>query len=386
MWSAGCATGEEPYSLAMCWERAAVTGEGWRPSILGSDVNASAIAAAKTGVYREWSFRGDTADLKQRFFQQRDDGAFEIAPLLRARVDFEICNLVDHDWPERIVAGPGFDLILCRNVLMYFVPERAKEVVARLTDCLAPEGLIVFGSCELSDRHLGELVSFRLGDTTFYARADEIPWLGATSWPKSRKRLDEGDSAAAVPVDAVRDSSEVRRSVTADRSQPERRAPREPLARTAPALTAPVVTPAAAESKGAAAISAFAGAQEAADAGRLEEALQQCDRALEWNRLDAPGHYLRASVLSELGRVGDAERALQTVLYIDRRFVLAHIALGRLALRAQQPADARRHLLNAEAILEAQSGAVELPGASGFTGERLLAVVRMLLATMGAEQ
>jgi len=141
IWSAGCATGEEPYSLAM-----ALLESGRPPGrdrILATDVSERALQRAQAGAYGPWSLRRLPPELRARHFAERG-AAQRIAPEVRAMVAFERHNLA------RDPALPGpFDLVLCRNVLIYFDPTVAAEVLYRLAAAVRPGGFLVLGPVEL---------------------------------------------------------------------------------------------------------------------------------------------------------------------------------------------------------------------------------------------
>ena len=141
VWSAGCASGEEPFSVAMALLEAGRP--AGRDRILATDVSARALAAGREGVYGVRSLRKLPPDLAARWF----DGATErrVRPEVRALVTFERHNVA----ADPVPAGP-FDLVLCRNVLIYFDPRPAAAVVARLAGALRPGGVLVLGPVELS--------------------------------------------------------------------------------------------------------------------------------------------------------------------------------------------------------------------------------------------
>ncbi|HEU4385768.1 MAG TPA: protein-glutamate O-methyltransferase CheR [Anaeromyxobacteraceae bacterium] len=142
-WCAGCATGEEPYSLAMALLEAGRDGAGDR--ILATDVSGRALERARRGRYGHWSLRRLPAELLARHFQ--GDGAEDRAlpPRIRDMVAFGRQNLVTDPPP----AGP-FDLVLCRNVLIYFAPKAAAEVLRRLVAAVRRGGFLALGPVELS--------------------------------------------------------------------------------------------------------------------------------------------------------------------------------------------------------------------------------------------
>ncbi|MFZ3044377.1 MAG: CheR family methyltransferase, partial [Desulfatirhabdiaceae bacterium] len=100
IWSAGCATGEEPYSLAIALRRIIPDLEKWRVTILATDINPRILRKATAGVYGEWSFRNAPPWLKNEYFNRKDDGKFEILPQFRKMVTFAYLNLAEDNFPS----------------------------------------------------------------------------------------------------------------------------------------------------------------------------------------------------------------------------------------------------------------------------------------------
>jgi chemotaxis protein methyltransferase CheR len=141
IWSAGCSTGQEAYSLAIFFHDQAAAWDGWRIDILGTDVSASAVSRARRGTYTQFEIqRGlPVRTMLQHFSQEGDEWAID--PQLRRSVRFGAHNLMD--------AAPGrFDLILCRNVLMYLQPDIRRTVFDRLAVALEPGGVLMLGAGE----------------------------------------------------------------------------------------------------------------------------------------------------------------------------------------------------------------------------------------------
>ncbi len=158
IWSAGCSTGQEAYSLAMMIRDAAVAWSDWRIDILGTDVSTGAVARARRGSYTQFEIqRGLPVRTMLRHFTQVE-AEWAIDPELRQSVRFGAHNLLD--------PAPGrFDLILCRNVLMYLQPTIRRTVFDRLAVALEPGGVLMLGA--------GETV---IGQTTQFASHPQ--WRG----------------------------------------------------------------------------------------------------------------------------------------------------------------------------------------------------------------
>lgn len=139
VWVAGCATGEEAYTIAMIGRRV-----GRELRVFATDINESALAAARRGVYSALAVR-DVPELERHWISQRDDG-FVVDPLLRANVSFTRHNLVET--PPRAPWG-GWDLVVCRNVLIYFAPGPAARVFDRFAQAVREGGSLVVGASEI---------------------------------------------------------------------------------------------------------------------------------------------------------------------------------------------------------------------------------------------
>ena len=143
IWSAGCSTGQEAYSLAMLFAEDPVKWAGWTIDILGSDVSESAVRRARDGVYSQFEVqRGLGINQMIRWFEETDNGWRAVEPLRRT-VRFQIHNLLE------AAPHPGmFDIILCRNVLLYLNSERRSQVFDRIANAIVSDGWLMLGAGE----------------------------------------------------------------------------------------------------------------------------------------------------------------------------------------------------------------------------------------------
>ncbi|MFL5274297.1 MAG: CheR family methyltransferase, partial [Anaeromyxobacteraceae bacterium] len=139
--SAACSSGEEPYTLAML-ARDIPALAGWDVSIHAFDVNPAAIERAVAARYSTWSLRQTPPEVEARHFR-RDGSEYRLEDAIREMVSFEERNLLEDD--PRFWASGAFDVVFCRNVLMYFAPETTRRVVARIAGSLAPGGYLFLG-------------------------------------------------------------------------------------------------------------------------------------------------------------------------------------------------------------------------------------------------
>lgn len=143
-----CSTGEEPYSVAMAFTDGGLPAKSW--SIDAIDLCANSIAASQLGRYREFSFRETPAEVRARHFASAGE-PFEIHPSLRDRIHFRVGNLLE---PMTLNAGGGrFDIVLCRNLMIYLTPAARRAALGTLDQLLAPGGLLAIGHAEAGNLH-----------------------------------------------------------------------------------------------------------------------------------------------------------------------------------------------------------------------------------------
>jgi chemotaxis protein methyltransferase CheR len=143
IWSAACSTGQEVYSIAMALREEEAQLRGLKATILGSDICAPVLARARSGIYTQFEVqRGLPIQLLVRYFEDLG-GEWRVRPELRNGVEFRVLNLLD------ILPGQGsFDIVFCRNVLLYFEPEIKRKVLGVLASRLKPGGYLVLGGAE----------------------------------------------------------------------------------------------------------------------------------------------------------------------------------------------------------------------------------------------
>ncbi len=143
IWSAGCSSGEEPYSVAMlALEAGLLPGADFR--LYASDISRRMLRKAREGIYREASFRETEPHLRDRYFQEKD-GRYLLSEPVKRLVDFIHLNLVDR---AKMVLLGGMDVILCRNVIIYFDTETKQQVIETFHEKLRPGGHLLLGHAE----------------------------------------------------------------------------------------------------------------------------------------------------------------------------------------------------------------------------------------------
>ena len=143
IWSAGCSSGEEPYTLAMLLRDSGYT-NSFDFEITGNDISNQVLDKARLGIYREASFRETAPDIRQRYFRP-EGNRFRISSDIRDRVIFEQANLMD---PDSLFGLYDMDVIFCRNVMIYFSPSSRKELLNTFLEKLRPGGYLLLGHSE----------------------------------------------------------------------------------------------------------------------------------------------------------------------------------------------------------------------------------------------
>lgn len=144
IWSAGCSTGEEPYSLAIVLREHMPRSQNWDVKILATDLDSNVVAKAASGIYEENRLNGVSAQRMKRFFtRNRNTNQVKVKPEIQELITFKQLNLM-HEWPMK---GP-FDFIFCRNVVIYFNKDTQKILFKRFADMTVDRGFLFIGHSE----------------------------------------------------------------------------------------------------------------------------------------------------------------------------------------------------------------------------------------------
>jgi chemotaxis protein methyltransferase CheR len=172
IWSLPCSTGEEPYSIAMYLL------EHWGPmsridvEIVGSDINSAVLDSCRRGVYTAYSMRNLPPELQRKYFQRLDNGNFQISADLRDAISFTNVNIID---PATLRGYRDFDLVFCRNLLIYFDEATRRDAVQSLYDALAPGGFICLGHSESMSRISSLFTVAKMSNSLIYQKPLQKP-------------------------------------------------------------------------------------------------------------------------------------------------------------------------------------------------------------------
>ena len=172
IWSAGCSTGEEPYSVAILLREMLPRPESWNILILATDINRDALRKSQEGLYGAWSFRSVEKRIQDTYFRL-ENKQFALAENIKRMVNFDYLNLVGAPYPSMTNNTNAMDVILCRNVTIYFSPQVTVEVVKRFHSCLTDGGWLIPGPSEPNMVFYGDFESRNFPGTVVYQKPAE---------------------------------------------------------------------------------------------------------------------------------------------------------------------------------------------------------------------
>jgi len=333
IWSAGSSTGEEPYSLAIMMAELLPERAGWNIDIIGSDISAGAIEKARAGVYGAWSFRMVDPAVRARYFRQRDDN-WTIDPAIRSMVTFRQGNLARESAGCDAVVWGKFDLILCRNVFIYFGREAIRSAVAMFADLLADGGYLLTGHGELGPGDLAGLRTRHFAESVVYQRsASPAIETGAHGGRAPASPFDLPPIIPPAPLPAVPPPI---RSSGPSVSAPQKAAspPVVPLEEIEALIAAGSHAAAIAMGERAlrddprnARLLALMG-MAYADRGEYDAAIRRCDDALKIDPLLTDPYFILAHIAEDRGEKSVAKKHYNAILYIAPGSVAAYLHLA----------------------------------------------------------
>jgi chemotaxis protein methyltransferase CheR len=403
--SAGSASGEEAYTLAILL-RDGLTDPSWSVEILAFDVNPSVVARARQGQYTPWSLREMPPDLLARCFH-KSGGTFAIDDALRSRVSFEERNLVDED--PTFWRPDAFDVVFCRNVLMYLTPTKMRDVVARIERSLSPGGFLFLGHAETL-RGLSQAFHLCHSHDAFYYRLRAEKETVTTLPVESSASVARPDVALGAAlgltdsswIDVIQRASDRVAALSDGRPSTHPRAGDESpsarantrwdhgpalemvrLERFAEAMDLLRAAPASSESDPE---TRLLWAVLLTNSGQLEQAEKACHEILAADEMSWGAHYLLALCRDHAGDRLAAVDHDQTAAYLEPGFAMPHLHLGLLARRARDMETARRELDQALTLIGGEDASRILLFGGGFNRDGLRALCRAELSMCGGDR
>ena len=422
IWSAGCCTGEEPYSIAILLSKMLPDWQDWHITILATDINSHFLKKASEGIYSEWSFRDTPLWVKERYFRRIKKNQFEILPDIKKRVTFFYLNLAEGGYPPLLNNLHKLDIIFCRNVLIYFAPKEAKKVIQNFYLSLEEGGWLVTGSSEVSHILFSQFVAVHFPHTILYKKMSKnLIYLGELDYLTGiAEVIPTSDDRLEARFNAIKEST----LTTPGGQNPEENRPTHKVTREAkitpqgepdlskrmsPFSGQSIESISTGDGYGEALIlyeqgryaeaaekilSLFSHGQKEsslqekatallariyANQGKLPEALSWCEKAIALNKLNPGYHYLLALILQEQGQIEEAMASLKRALYLDQNFVLAHFALGNLTRRQGKLEESARYFENTLTLLQGYQEDDILPESEGLTAGKLSELITSMV-------
>ena len=350
IWSAGCSTGEELYSIAIALAELNFAWSEWDTLLIGTDISMKALTTAQLGLYGNWSFRHTDPTLQQKYFRPQRQ-LLRIREDIHQRVTFQYSNLVQAHDASTSTLLQEIDLILCRNVFIYFDDQAIAHTLAKFRHSLACEGYLITGHTELYGQDVGQFQLQVFPESLVYQRPLAAPSSAAS--PEQPKSAAPGGQPSqmmrqlsARPLPQCSIPSPPLRSRSQSQSLPAQGQP-PPSARSA--ITSEAAIAAAKTSLfNKAYAQAIVQAQQLctqdpnnfeahvilarayANTGQHRQAKDTCKRALSLQPLNLDLHYLLAQIAEEEGDLDLAKEHLRRIIYIDNYEFQAYLDLASL--------------------------------------------------------
>ncbi|MBN1993617.1 MAG: hypothetical protein JW953_13030 [Anaerolineae bacterium] len=401
VWSVGCATGEEPYSLAILLKELVPDIDKWYILILATDINQTALQRAQKAIYSDWSFRENRAKaLRPRYFTRylgANTGAdnavsahpsrdrYRLRDDIRQMVTFASLNLIEDEYPAIHNNTVSMDLIVCRNVTIYFTEDTTRYLVRKFHEALLDGGWLVVGHAEPSLTIYRAFQTHILSGTVLYQK---------TGWthlphqkPKSSKppvSLTEGIDFQSPP--SAPPETEPRRDTPAPSAPPSSNV--DPYQVAGVLLNKGQTQEAIDElHRKLASNPYFVPAHSMlgrayANLGGWDKARFWCQSALKLNSLQPEAYYVLGLIYEHENRVEAAIEMFKKAIYLDREAPLLHFHLALLYKKAGQARKAKRACLNTISVLKRWPPASIVPDSGGATTKHLLDAAQRVLGEL----
>jgi len=397
-WSAGCATGEEPYSLAILIDHMLPELFNWEITIIGSDINRTALEKAEKGIYSNWSLRETPEPIIKKYFSQIGENQFELAPHIRRMVTFAQVNLMARQYASQLNCHDKMDVILCRNVLMYFNDQNRNRVIENLAESLVKNGWLITGPSEAGFVNVPALTSVRFPNA-LYHRKGEPRQLDAPEnllLLKRNKTLDASKTPKTQPEtlkDRLKKKGQTRRSTDTIALVRSKKSYYDvyqdalsdyntgDYKKSVEKLTS--ILSEGRNSSGSFLMQAegmILMARSYANLGDLVPAKTWCERALDFEKLNPELYYLLSTIHQSADDIAAAIKSLKQAIYLDPEFIMAHFMMGMLMQQQNMPLESAKNMNSALSLLRLKNPDDEVPCSESMTASRLIETIKSMTA------
>ena len=357
VWSAGCSTGEELYSIAIALDELNFPWEQWDTLLIGTDLSKTAVDSARLGLYGSWSFRQTPPGLQHNYFSAHHQ-VHQICDRLRQRVTFQVGNLLNDPCPNPAIGLGHIDLIFCRNVFIYLDSQAIGQIIQKFHRALVPQGYLFTGHTELYSQDTSQFNTLSFPESIVYqkppgsrpgspqpAQAATMPLVEP---PRFAKRL--GTDSKRVSVPESPGSLRAKRPAQPGPRPEARGTPSHPQAQNLEKALqeAEALLDQEAYTRAIHRAEAILKTQPRCDAARKiaarayantghhEQAKQLCLQVIRRHPLSIEMHYLLAQIAEDQNDLDAAKVHLRKIIYLDASFVKAYLDLASIYEREKQ--------------------------------------------------
>jgi len=354
IWSAGCSTGEEPYSIAITLLETINNPDLWNIELLGTDVDKSALSLAKEGVYRKKSLRITPKEYIDKYFIP-ENGGFIIGDKVKKMVNFDYFNLTDEMYPAPLKGK--WDIIFCRNVLIYFNQENVSKTIKKFSESLNENGYFFPGYSEILSTYESYFKPVRFGGIYVYRKKVK------QAEPEAEQKKETGRLEISARLKKEKEKAETLYKKAVEyfiREEFE-----QSLDSVEKSLELDSMNPGAHLIKG----------RIYFERSLYEKAQMSCREAAYLNPFMPEAHYMLGLTFAKLGKTDEALNELRTAVSLNRNFAMAYYNIAVL-LETRDRKEALREYIKAVKAADKQPEDEFMELSGGFTEKLLIDICR----------
>ncbi|NHC33079.1 CheR family methyltransferase [Scytonema millei] len=400
IWSAGCSSGQEPYSIAILVKELIPDLSDWEVVILGTDINSEAIEKARRGIYESWSFRQVDPQLQKHYFQQRKLG-WELDPRIRRMVKFQCSNLLQDSFPSSTLNIHDMDIIICRNVFIYFSFDAIATVIEKFYQTLRPYGYLIVGHTELSGQNLSKFKLKAFTESIVYQRQNTSnETKNSFNNAIIQNSHNQVDIPKSIPKSIPHQLTNFQLNHLKHNSLK-----LKPISERSPVALPTIVSQSISDlaivetlfqsGEYSRAIQAaqtliqqhpksfkayYLIAQSWANLGDYERATHYCQQAIKLDNLSEKPYYLLARIAEEQGDLEKAKTLLKKIIYLAPESIAAYLELGSLYEKAGDRQRANKMLATALELLKKLSPTSAIEPYEQVLASELITKIKQTLA------
>lgn len=347
IWSAGCSTGQEIYSIAILLHQLLPDFSDWQLQLIASDINHQSLKYALKAEYNSWEIRSNQDFVFQSgYFNALENDHYQLHEIIKKQVKFFFLNLAEDSFPSLMNQTCNLDLILCRNVFIYFQPQVVALTCAKFSQALRPGGVLMLSATDPMNLATPQLISQHSGDVFYFKRVAE-DYCDSYSPPDTSTEIDFTETDNAQPLSELNSQVE---NFARFKSQI---LPLLAAHRWYEVLT--LANEALLEHLKNAELLQFK-AKALVNLGLFEEAKSACEESIRANDLDPHSYLLYGSILLQLNLYDEAEKAFRHTVFLNHDFMEAHYQLGQVLLYKGKHKQAVKAIKNALQLAERGDG------------------------------